>query len=360
MNSSIRKGAARKLAGLCFALALAVGTCVPALAWADVPDNDYKAKGGSTYTITLYSGNVGELTTAAVASDGGGSVSCDGDKIEISGLQLGSSVSFNAQAGTIINDDVHYARGVRLSGHDNSTVSNSAIVVDGSQDYVVAYAIPDTLVEYTVYYTDRDGNQLLESETFHGNVGDEAVMGFRYVDGWAPIVSNIRMTLSDDPTQNVMAFVYDPIERPVVTIDGGTTTEETTIDNTTTTTEGGGATTVATTVGGGTAATPVAAATDATTAAADATTAAADAATTTLANNPNALASGTNPANEVTLDSGTNALASGQEGAASGNGISPLHTAGLVGIGAAAAAGIGALGYLFMKNRRKDEEQEQA
>ena len=68
----------------------------------------------------------------------------------------------------------YYVKGIRLSGRDNNTVAQSAFLVSGDQDYVVAYGIPGELAEYTVNYVDTDGNKLAESRSYYGNVGDEA------------------------------------------------------------------------------------------------------------------------------------------------------------------------------------------
>ena len=39
----------------------------------------------------------------------------------------------------------YYVKGIRLSGRDNNTVAQSAFLVSGDQDYVVAYGIPGEL-----------------------------------------------------------------------------------------------------------------------------------------------------------------------------------------------------------------------
>ena len=80
--------------------------------------------------------------------------------------------------------------------------------VSGDQDYVVAYGIPGELAEYTVNYVDTDGNKLAESRTYYGNVGDEPVIAYLYIDGYIPDSYNQTGKLSSNASENVFNFVY--------------------------------------------------------------------------------------------------------------------------------------------------------
>ena len=102
----------------------------------------------------------------------------------------------------------YYVKGIRLSGRDNNTVAQSAFLVSGDQDYVVAYGIPGELAEYTVNYVDTDGNKLAESRTYYGNVGDEPVIAYLYIDGYIPDSYNQTGKLSSNASENVFNFVY--------------------------------------------------------------------------------------------------------------------------------------------------------
>ena len=44
----------------------------------------------------------------------------------------------------------------------------------------------ESLAEYTVNYVDANGNKLADSKTYYGNVGDEPVIAYLYIDGYIP------------------------------------------------------------------------------------------------------------------------------------------------------------------------------
>ena len=96
--------------------------------------------------------------------------------------------------------------------------------MDGDADYVVAYGIRGDMVEYTVQYQDEDGNALADSRTYYGNVGDEAVVAYLYIEGYRPLNFNLSKVLSANGADNVFTFVYTQIlEDEVIIVDGGTT-----------------------------------------------------------------------------------------------------------------------------------------
>jgi hypothetical protein len=72
----------------------------------------------------------------------------------------------------------------------------------------VAYGIPGDLTEYTINYLDENGNKLADSQTYFGNVGDEPVIAYLYIEGYIPASYNISKILSADSTENVFDFVY--------------------------------------------------------------------------------------------------------------------------------------------------------
>ena len=171
-----------------------------------------------TYTVSFYSGAQGTFSRAGAIQvrKGSGnseaaSINSSGDKITVSGLEYGDVISCDAQDGVSLNDNSkYYVKGIRLSGRDNKTVSYSAFEVNGDQDYVVAYGIPGELAEYTVNYVDAAGNKLADSRTYYGNVGDEPVIAYLYIDGYIPDNYNQTGTLVSDVSKNVFNFVYSP------------------------------------------------------------------------------------------------------------------------------------------------------
>ena len=135
-------------------------------------------------------------------------------------------MTFQAGDAAHLNDDTkYYISGIRLSGRDNNTrAADPSFLVDGDADYVVAYGIRGDMVEYTVQYQDEDGNALTDSRTYYGNVGDEAVVAYLYVEGYRPLNFNLSKVLSANGADNVFTFVYTQIlEDEVIIVDGGTT-----------------------------------------------------------------------------------------------------------------------------------------
>lgn len=211
-----------------------------------------------TYTVNLYAGNKGTVNGS--------------DKVSIAGFSAGQSVDFSA-VNMAASDPKYYVKGIRRSGEDVIMKENK-FVVDGDADYVVAYGISANRIAYTITYQDQDGNELLPSETFYGDIGDKPVVAYRYIEDYIPQALAMTRTLSANAAENVFPFVYTPGESDtiitnttVVTVPGDTVTTTVTVPGTTT----------GTGTDDGTAAT----ATDnpAAAAAADANTAAADAAT---------------------------------------------------------------------------------
>ena len=222
------------------------------------------------YQVTIYSGNQGDFSgTAGLTVNGADySISNTADAIVIKDLNPGDTVSFEPRAGAVAmdSDSKYYIQGIRVSGRDNnSAVLESSFKVDEDVEYVVAYGIKGNQVAYTINYQDANGNQLAESQTFYGNVGDKPVVAYAYVDGYTPEYRNLTKTLSANAAENVFTFTYLPNETVTVTTPGETTTNVTeqtvTVPGTTTggttggTTAGGtagGTTTGGTTTGGGT------------------------------------------------------------------------------------------------------------
>ncbi len=176
--------------------------------------------GKYTYTVRIFAGQQGTI------HDNGGNPYAeteekDGEVLILSGLHYGDQVNFNQNMVTLSNGSKYYIRGIRESGKDNNTVSNMvSFNVTGDQDYVVAYGILGDAVAYTVNYVDSEGNTLMPSETYYGNVGDKAVVAYLYIDGYQPQAYNIGMTLKEDPLENVINFVYTRITNTVITIPG--------------------------------------------------------------------------------------------------------------------------------------------
>ena len=181
-----------------------------------------------TYSVTLSAGRQGTVTGNGVTVEGSTyNLTSDGATVRISGLHKGARVTFQANDAARLNDDnKYYISGIRLSGRDNNTrAADPSFIVDSDADYVVAYGIRGDMVQYTVRYQDEDGNALADSRTYYGNVGDEAVVAYLYVEGYRPLDFNLAKVLSSNAADNVFTFVYTQIlPDDVIIVDGGTTT----------------------------------------------------------------------------------------------------------------------------------------
>ena len=161
----------RRFLSMLAAFCLILTASVPALA----AEDDY------TYTVRIYSGKQGSIEGSDVK--------------EYTGLHYGDRVSFYPQSQVSLNDDSkYYVRGLRESGKDNSeSVAAASFTVTGDADYVVAYGLLGSAVQYTVRYVDANGAEILPSETFYGNVGDSPVIAYRFVEGYQPQACSMRM-----------------------------------------------------------------------------------------------------------------------------------------------------------------------
>ena len=164
-----------------------------------------------TYTVTFYSGGQGTFSDiSAFQIPEGAKLSIQGDKVVVSNVKHGSVVGCSAQAAVSLKEDSkYYVKGIRLSGRDNNKVGYSAFSVVEDQDYVVAYGIKGQQTSYTVNYVDGEGTKLAESRTYYGNVGDEPVIAYLYIEGFVPTTYNLSRPLVSDPADNMFNFIYE-------------------------------------------------------------------------------------------------------------------------------------------------------
>lgn len=170
-----------------------------------------------TYTVRLYAGNQGSLTGEGIEVDSDTArVRAEGDQMVITGLQYGDLVAIHPQEAAASTDERYYVRGVRRSGRDNTEAEAPAFYVGSDRDFVVAYGVSGDLVSYTVEYVDGTGKEILERDTYYGNVGERQYVSSRYVDGYQPRELNLVRTLSPNEAENVFSFAYDPVQSVVV------------------------------------------------------------------------------------------------------------------------------------------------
>lgn len=219
---------------------LAVSLAAPA-AWADPADTAAstlaKKYAGTTYRVSVFSGNQGTLAAGAQE----GQTEIVRDKVP-----YGELFSFEDFTVTVPDDSKYYAKGVRLAALDNvrsdknrdgatqigddtvyyARANDEGVLVDTREasvdgqavqgapitedmDFVVAYGIKANRVAYTVSYLDAEtGEALREAETFYGDIGDVPATAPRYVEGYLPDATLVLLTLSADESKNVIEFRY--------------------------------------------------------------------------------------------------------------------------------------------------------
>lgn len=190
-----------------------------------------------TYTVRLYAGNQGNLKSGGIdVNSGSAVVSSRGGCVEISGLKYGDMVSIRPQDAADVTDERYYVRGVRRSGRDNAEAESPAFYVACDRDYVVAYGIKGDMAAYTVNYQDEEGNALMESDIYYGNIGERQYVSSRYIEGYQPRSLNMVKTLSANAAENVFTFQYVRITAAETETPGGTTTTPSDAATATTTT----------------------------------------------------------------------------------------------------------------------------
>ena len=155
-----------------------------------------------TYTVRIYAGARGSI---------GGQ-----DVITYSGLQYGERINLQNDFRRVeVSDEKYYAKGLRESGRDNnSAVAALSFAVTRDIDFVVAYGVRGNDVAYTINYLDSEGNTLLPSETYYGNVGDKPVVAYQFIEDYTPNYYNITGTLQEDASKNVFNFTYTRMVEP--------------------------------------------------------------------------------------------------------------------------------------------------
>lgn len=175
---------------------------------------------GTKYQVTVYSGNQGTVN--------------GGESVTLGPVALGDTVDFSDLTVEVPADSKYYAKGIRLAGLDNirsdknrdgkntagevtvmaANVNANTGALEGSTvvtedtDFVVAYGIMANRVSFTVTYTDTEGNELAEPQTFFGDIGDVPATAPVYIEGYVPDASLLTKTLVEDESQNVFPFVY--------------------------------------------------------------------------------------------------------------------------------------------------------
>ena len=109
---------------------------------------------------------------------------------------------------TLAPGSKYYVKGFKISGEGGETYCVAPnFEVDHDCDFIVAYGMPDNLVDYTINFVDAEtGAVLADPITYYGNVGDKPVVAYEYIEGYRPLYRNITGTLQKDG--NSWSFPY--------------------------------------------------------------------------------------------------------------------------------------------------------
>lgn len=155
----------------------------------------------------------------------------------------GSDFDYGSRAAS--DTDKYYVRGLREAGRDNNTTNdliNPAFTVDHDIDLVVAYGVKDSDVEYTINYVELGSDkELMESRTYHGNVGDKPAVAYLYIEGYVPQYENITGTLDADSAKNVWTFYYVDVDDESVAVNSNSVSTMSTKKKSTASKSGGAA-----------------------------------------------------------------------------------------------------------------------
>lgn len=155
---------------------------------------------GYSYKVLIYAGN-GQSTSGPVIDYG--------DQPYNSSIRITND--FLSKKFTP-SDSRYYVKGLRVVGHEELLDLTKPIMVDEDKQFVVAYGLKKDQVEYKVNYVDTNGNQIAESQTFWGNVGDKPVVAYQYIAGYQPVnAQNITGTVKPLPEQTEFTFEYAPV-----------------------------------------------------------------------------------------------------------------------------------------------------
>lgn len=119
-------------------------------------------------------------------------------------VMLGTTVTEKAKMGTELNQLPAEAQGKYYP----EKTSTSEIIRQDNQE-IIFYYTEATSVQYTVYYQDADGNNLIDpvaKTTEFSTVTEQYVP----IPGYAPKQYSIQQDLSSDPEQNKIIFIYEP------------------------------------------------------------------------------------------------------------------------------------------------------
>ena len=188
--------------------------------------------GAYNYEISLSAGN-GSFEDGAIQKGDAGSITVTSNSTTFE--LCGNSYTLTKMPdGKDPDSSIYFVRGIKLAGEDNDQVYAAGTIDPEGEtaakyrkkdlEFVVAYGLKSSMVQYTASYVGTDGETLLPAETFYGIAGDTVILTAKYVDGYQPRGFTGQAVLSSDESENDFTFLYDPIDtngNVITIVDGG-------------------------------------------------------------------------------------------------------------------------------------------
>ena len=123
---------------------------------------------------------------------------------KVNTVKIGTTVTEKAKMGTELN---RLSEVMQKKYYPAKTSTSEVIKAEGQE--IIFYYTEAASVEYTVYYQDANGNNLLDPEPKTTEFSTVTV-NYKEVKGYAPRQFSITKDMSTDQEQNKIVFVYDP------------------------------------------------------------------------------------------------------------------------------------------------------
>lgn len=123
------------------------------------------------------------------------------------------------------NNDKYYFKGYTLAGRDlpaGTAGHSQAFIPDKDIELVAHYGMKGSMVSYTINFVEYGTtNKVHDPETYYGNVGDQPVAPYVYVEGFEPQAYNITGTLKEGTNDWTLYYYRIVTPTPAPADEGG-------------------------------------------------------------------------------------------------------------------------------------------
>ena len=123
------------------------------------------------------------------------------------------------------NNDKYYFKGYTIAGRDlpaGTAGHSQAFIPDKDIELVAHYGMKGSMVSYTIHFVEYGTtNKVHDPETYYGNVGDQPVAPYVYVEGFEPQAYNITGTLKEGTNDWTLYYYKIVTPTPAPADEGG-------------------------------------------------------------------------------------------------------------------------------------------